>query len=471
MALNWHIKNWGDMKFQIESLLIKAGCCLLGLALAGCGRGFLTSTLSSDSSSTTTSSGSVPFVALHTYYMSPTGSDSNSGTDAAHPWLTPKHAVKCGDVLLAAAGNYTNQLNQGFGTVSGCPSTSGGIDGQGGIYFATLLCAGPDLESCKIDPGTNNIAVAVDQASNWAVEGFKGTTDGADTNNHVAAAFDTSGYTLGYSPQVVNTYHHTAFINDVAYNSAGGFGGSSNDYIAFVGNVAENSVQSNPNNWWCVAAFDIVGPGTTDTNPGTHFLFYGNFSYNNVIGCPQGEPADGEDFMFDSFDTNGAKGQAVALNNMGWLAMHANFQLTNWNTNPTSSAVYLINNTLYGGNQFSDSTQWAGSGISVGGTTPQNGPYWGGVTIQNNISQPNLAWIGNNTGGWGPVFAFGTNGNLTNVTVGGVGAENYFNGLATHCAPFAPLCLPTIAPFGAASWGTLADLGTNFYSSPSLTEI
>ena len=37
-------------------------------------------------------SGSVQFTALHTYYMSPTGSDSNSGLTAATAWATPNHA-------------------------------------------------------------------------------------------------------------------------------------------------------------------------------------------------------------------------------------------------------------------------------------------------------------------------------------------------------------------------------------------
>src|ERR1700723_802852 len=69
---------------------------------------------------------SVPFVALHTYYMSPTGSDSNNGLTAATAWATPNHAVVCGDVIVAAAGNYASMSH--WGTVSACPSTSGGID-------------------------------------------------------------------------------------------------------------------------------------------------------------------------------------------------------------------------------------------------------------------------------------------------------------------------------------------------------
>ena len=121
-------------------------------------------------------SGSVPFTALHTYHLSPTGSDSNAGTSAASPWKTPNHALACGDVILAAPGNYaTNQFVQTWGAVSGCPSTTGGIDGNGGVYFATLLCAGTDLTSCTVDGGAKE-AFRIN-ASNWAVEGFSATQE------------------------------------------------------------------------------------------------------------------------------------------------------------------------------------------------------------------------------------------------------------------------------------------------------
>ena len=42
-----------------------------------------------------------------TYYLAPTGSDQNSGTSTGSPWLSPLHAVNCGDVILAAAGSYS----------------------------------------------------------------------------------------------------------------------------------------------------------------------------------------------------------------------------------------------------------------------------------------------------------------------------------------------------------------------------
>ena len=65
-----------------------------------------------------TASGSVPFVALHTYYMSPTGSDSNNGLTAATAWATPNHAVNCGDVIIAAAGSYPDLQRWGQSAIA-----------------------------------------------------------------------------------------------------------------------------------------------------------------------------------------------------------------------------------------------------------------------------------------------------------------------------------------------------------------
>src|SRR6516225_7131165 len=45
-----------------------------------------------------------------TYYVSPSGSDSNSGSQAA-PWLTPYHAfplLSAGDMCVIGAGVYSN---------------------------------------------------------------------------------------------------------------------------------------------------------------------------------------------------------------------------------------------------------------------------------------------------------------------------------------------------------------------------
>ena len=110
--------------------------------------------------------------------MSPTGSDSNSGTSPSSPWASTNHSgIVCGDVIIAAAGAYNSNNFDSFsagssiwGTVGSCPSTSGGIDGTGGIYTATLLCA--TAFGCTIDAtSTTANGINIDK-SHWAVEGF-----------------------------------------------------------------------------------------------------------------------------------------------------------------------------------------------------------------------------------------------------------------------------------------------------------
>jgi hypothetical protein len=56
-----------------------------------------------------------------------------------------------------------------------CPSTSGGIDGTGGIWFAVLLCGGPAVGDCLMTE--TNVAGGqtpfLINKNNWAIEGWK----------------------------------------------------------------------------------------------------------------------------------------------------------------------------------------------------------------------------------------------------------------------------------------------------------
>src|SRR5262249_59675889 len=109
---------------------------------------------------------------------------------------------------IAAAGNYGNRFGDlggnSFGPVSNCPSTTGGINGTGGIYFAILLCGGHDLMSCQLNGGSGP-AVELDK-SNWAIEGFWATMN-VDGDRACFGA-------LGTSPG--RLWHHIAFINNIA---------------------------------------------------------------------------------------------------------------------------------------------------------------------------------------------------------------------------------------------------------------
>jgi hypothetical protein len=55
------------------------------------------------------------------YYLSPTGSDSNNGLSSGAPLLTPNHAVNRGDTIMAAASTsytYANFTVDNWGTVT-----------------------------------------------------------------------------------------------------------------------------------------------------------------------------------------------------------------------------------------------------------------------------------------------------------------------------------------------------------------
>ena len=122
------------------------------------------------------------------HFVSPIGKDSANGRTPATAWATANHRVNCGDVIIAEPGIY-GQLS-GWGPVSKCPSISGGVDGTGGIYFAVLLCAGPNLGACNVSGGGTNNAIDVNR-NNWAVEGFNASAPGtgqaffADACNYV----------------------------------------------------------------------------------------------------------------------------------------------------------------------------------------------------------------------------------------------------------------------------------------------
>jgi hypothetical protein len=90
---------------------------------------------------------SVPVSATQ-YYLATAaggGSDSNNGLSAGAPWLTPNHAVNCGDVITTTAStayDSTNFQTGKWGTVT-CTA---------GNNVARLKCA--TFDACKITANT-----------------------------------------------------------------------------------------------------------------------------------------------------------------------------------------------------------------------------------------------------------------------------------------------------------------------------
>lgn len=216
-----------------------------------------------------------------TYYMSPLGRDSNSGTSSSSPWLTPNHAgLNCGDTIIAAAGGYPAI------TITTNPTCSG----HGAV---DLRCA--TFAACTINQNTPNEAGMLIQASNWEIFGWQVSVTGA-------------AYTgcFGIQPAGNANLHDIYFINNVASGcQGGGFVASDNgkasvDYLAWVGDIAYNAAQGNA---YCFSGFSILHPAMTDTQPGTHLYMAQDFAWHNLepARCAGVNSTDGEGFILDTF--------------------------------------------------------------------------------------------------------------------------------------------------------------------------
>jgi hypothetical protein len=277
-----------------------------------------------------------------TYYLAPAsagGSDSNNGTSANAPWLTPNHAVVCGDVILAAAGAYsaTSFSYDNWGTVT-CAE---------GNNVAWLKCA--VFDTCKFTASGSYTTMAVTQ-SYWGVQGWEVTATGdAD------ACF--TAYPSSSSVQI----HHIIFANNVANGchnggfATGNVGNVGVDYLAVVGNISYNASQSSQD---CASGISVYQPVQSDSLPGTHIYIAGNFSWDNFDAnpCGRGAPSDGDGILIDTPD--GSQGglpspyaaQIVVDNNILVANGGRGFDVFNNSAGSAHAAIYVRHNTLWGNN-------------------------------------------------------------------------------------------------------------------------
>ena len=276
-----------------------------------------------------------------THYLAPAadgGNDTNNGLSPAAPWLTPNHAVNCGDVLTAVAGIYSNTNFQAYdwGTVT-CTD---------GNNVAWIKCA--TFDACKISSTNGKPGVQIGK-SYWGVQGFEVMTSGG---NNYATCFNTYSETGA-------TIHHIIFANNIANGcEASGIALSnisttaSYDYVAIIGNIAYNAAQSNTG---CYAGFGIYQSIASDSLPGTHIYLAGNFSWDNVVPDPCGgfnRPYDGEGIALDTLD--GSQGglaspynqQVVVANNITFL--NGSWGISVEGGGNTAAPVYITQNTVYG---------------------------------------------------------------------------------------------------------------------------
>ncbi len=263
-----------------------------------------------------------------TYYLSATGKDSNSGTSPSSPWLSPSHALTCGDVIIAAPSNN-------YAASSFAGGKWGKVTCAGRNNVAWLKCA--SFDACKIRITSGTLDGMRVSASFWGVQGWEvndtaGGAGGGTCFNAVPATQDA-------------VIHHIVFANNIANGCPlNGFamtpnGNTGVDYWAAIGNIAYHAGYSNT---YCGSGISSYEPSAFDSAPGTHIYVADNLSFGNTNppGC-----YDGNGIILDTFDgdqtgmpetytqqavisnnlaiSNGAVGVRIEYNNAGQGASHA----------------------------------------------------------------------------------------------------------------------------------------------------
>jgi hypothetical protein len=303
-------------------------------------------------------------VAPVTYYLSPTGSDANSGLSASQAWLSPNHAVNCGDTVIAASSTAYDQQNFAHGKWGPVTCSPGAV-----ANVVWLKCQ--TFDSCKMT-ATNQDAMWV-TSSYWGVQGWEVRATGGQ-----AICF------ASFPPTPTANLHHIIFANDIANGCYGaGFesvpnGSAGTDYFVVVGNIAYNAAQQSTQ---CGSAITVFEPAESDQLPGTHIYVAGNYTWGNVDAnpCAGGTPTDGEGVIFDTFDANDYTQQAVMDNNLAFLNGASGFRVDK----TTKAPVYVVNNTAFGNDTDNNlNTIWCGE------ITLQESK---GINVANNIARATSA--------------------------------------------------------------------------------
>ena len=260
------------------------------------------------------------------------GSDSNNGLTTGTPWLTPNHALNCGDTITAAASTaYTAFVND-WGTVT-CAA---------GNNVAWLICA--TFDGCKTTVSSGD-AMRINK-SYWGVQGWE------------ASATSGAGACFAAVPPTSTVIHHIIFANVIANGCQNNgitsyrLNSASVDYFAVVGSIAYNAAQGTSS---CYSGISVYEPAISDSLPGTHIFVAGNFSWGNIEPNPcSGEaPPNGDGIIFDTWDTAQGSptsfiGQGVIENNIAIGNGGSGTQIFNNKANPPVANIYIQNNTYWG---------------------------------------------------------------------------------------------------------------------------
>lgn len=266
------------------------------------------------------------------YFMGPSGNDSHDGSNnTTQAWATPNHALNCGDTLTASAGAYNGNAFT-FGTVT-CASANN---------VAWLLCATPFACSSTVSSGGQYAQGLGIGKSYWGIQGW------------VVSTYSGGGACISVIPGTTNTtIHHILIANNIMNGcgqagisfSTNGTGGV--DYVAAIGNIVYNAVQGSA---LCTSGINSFNATASDSLPGTHYYFAGNFTWGNVEPnpCNSQTPTDGQGLFLD--DVQPYAQQMVIDNNISVFNGGAGIKVYNNSTGTPNARIYIRHNTTYGNN-------------------------------------------------------------------------------------------------------------------------
>ncbi len=296
------------------------------------------------------------------YYVSATGSNSNSGTSSSDPFLTIQHAADLtlpGDVVYIMDGVYSNQFTwQDLVLISRSGTAAAPI------VYRNLPGHSPKIEfdgwhGIKIEGGVSYIEI-----EGLEIEGNNDQINLNDALNQPGGCNDPNGNPDGFfngngiasDGRYNGKNHHLTIRNCKVYNCAGaGISAIHSDYV-----TVENCEVYN-NAWYSLygnSGITFYQLYNFDSNPGIRNVIRNNVVYNNRMDVPWiefCEITDGNGIIIDDSrntqngSTNGIyTGRTLVENNVvyenGGRGIHV-FE---------SNKVDVLNNTTYANGQSTE---------------------------------------------------------------------------------------------------------------------
>lgn len=336
-----------------------------------------------------------------TYYVSKSGSDSNSGLSTQAAWLTIGHAAttaKAGSTVYVGAGTYHESVTFANPGTASAPIVFNGqgvaiVDGTTGVPCCTTPSAvSSNSFLCCNTQGLFNI-VGTAAVNYLTVEGFtiQNYITSSASDAPVGVLIAGSGTGINLLNNTIKNIQTTAGKNGNAYG-IGVFGTSStplsvtvsgntvtgcltgeSETTTYNGNVqnfvvSNNIIYDNDNIGMDAIGFEKVGP--TGFDQAKNGDVYGNLIYNNSA---KDNPGEGKEYDEDGLYCDGCTSVTFERNTL--YGNDLGIEATSETSGQVGSNVIIRNNLIYANNS---------NGISVGGYAKSGTGGSTDITIVNN---------------------------------------------------------------------------------------